>query len=60
MPRMRIAETGNQPIEPPPMESTTAGMPRIGWPPDNHSARPRAMLSIASVMMNGWGRRPLT
>ena len=42
------------------MTLTISGMPRMGWPPESHSARPRAMLSIASVMMNGCGRRPLT
>jgi hypothetical protein len=56
----RKAEYGNHPIEPPPSCCTTSGMPLIGCPPDNHSARPRAMLSMARVMMNGCGSRPQT
>ena len=44
IPTTRNAEYGNQPIEPPPIVRTIAGMPRIGCPPDSHSARPRAML----------------
>ena len=31
-----------------------------GRPSASHSASPRAMLSVASVTMNGWGIRPQT
>ena len=60
MPATRKAEYGSQPSDPPPIVLTASGMPRFGWPPDRRSARPRAMLSVASVMMNGWGSRPQT
>ena len=33
--------------------------PACGCPPDSHSASPRAMLSVARVMMKGWGSLPL-
>ena len=48
-------------VVPPPMAAIASGMPRIVvWPIASSSARPRQMLSVASVMMKGCGRRPKT
>ena len=51
-------EYGIQSIEPPPIVCTIGGMPGISVPFAAQSARPRTMLSVASVTMNGWGTRP--
>jgi hypothetical protein len=56
-PATRNAAFGNhgasQVADPPPRLVTTSGMPEMGWPPDKPRARPRAMLSVASVTMKG-------
>ena len=44
----------------PPMSMTDCGMPNFGRPSESRSASPRAMLSVASVTMNGCGTRPYT
>ena len=51
-------EYGSQLIEPPPIVCTIEGMPEMSVPSDAQSARPRTMLSVASVTMNGCGTRP--
>ena len=46
-------------VSEPPIAAIQSGMPRIVvWPIASSSARPLQMLSVASVMMKGWGRRP--
>jgi hypothetical protein len=63
-PATRKAAFGNQGAsqvaEPPPIVVTMSGMPEIGCPPDRPRARPRAMLSVASVTMKGCGSLPYT
>ena len=52
-------EFGTPKVSEPPIVAIASGIPRIVvWPIGSSSARPRQMLSVASVMMKGCGRRP--
>ena len=54
-------EFGMPKVDDPPMPVMASGMPRmVVWPTASSSASPRQMLSVASVMMKGCGRRPKT
>ena len=59
-PRTTKKEFGTPKVSEPPSASIQSGMPRIVvWPIASWSAEPRQMLSVASVMMKGCGRRPI-